>query len=370
MERQRKRGLPAFVRHGAAILLVTGMLFVIAEGVASTFFVAGQVRFGAMAERLYTQFDPELGWVAKPNVYLKDVYGPSIYLRTDARGFRSGKEFTARVPAGKWRVICSGDSFTLGYGVDNEHTWCRLLEAADPRLETVNMGQGGYGLDQAYLWYKRDGERLEHNLHIMAVIGDDFRRMESSDFIGYAKPTLAVRGGRLVVEHVPVPRNPEFEPWLRRNSGAISQLRSVWLLGYLGRRIEPGWKGLRFVPDGGPAPDEKRVVDKILESLQASNARGRSGFVFVYLPTEQDIYKPGYRAGWRAFLRERARAGLPFIDLTDDFLNLPFSRMNAMFIHDAAQGLAIGHYTAAGNEFVAQRLSERLRAIGLLPARP
>jgi hypothetical protein len=369
VERQRKHKLLAFVRNAAAILLVTGMLFVITEGVASTFFVADQVQFGAMAERLYTQFDPELGWVGKPNVYLKDVYGPRIYLRTDSRGFRSSQEFTARVPAGKWRVICSGDSFTLGYGVDNEHTWCRLLEAADPRLETVNMGQGGYGLDQAYLWYKRDGERLEHNLHIMAVIGDDFRRMESSDFIGYAKPTLAVRGGRLVVEHVPVPRSPEFKPWLRRNSGAISQLRSVWLLGCLGRRFEPEWKGLRSVP-GTPAPGERQVAGKILESLQASNARGHSGFVFVYLPAEQDIYNPGYRAEWRAFLRERARAGLPFIDLTDDFLNLPFSRMNAMFIHDAAQGLAIGHYTPAGNEFVAERLGGRLRAMGLLPARP
>ena len=51
------------------------------------------------------------------------------------------------MPPGKTRIICSGDSFTLGFGVDNEHTWPQQLAARNANLETVNMGQGGYGAD-------------------------------------------------------------------------------------------------------------------------------------------------------------------------------------------------------------------------------
>ena len=48
-----------------------------------------------------------------------------------------------------WRLIYND-------GVGNDDVWCKLLESIDNRIETVNLGQGGYGVDQAYLWYKRN----------------------------------------------------------------------------------------------------------------------------------------------------------------------------------------------------------------------
>jgi hypothetical protein len=92
----------------------------------------------------------------------------------------------------------------LGFGVDDDHSWCKLLESLDQRLETVNMGQAGYGVDQAYLWYKRDAGTIRHHVHLFAPIVDDFRRMESGTFFGgYSKPFL--EEGSLVVKNVPVP---------------------------------------------------------------------------------------------------------------------------------------------------------------------
>ncbi len=89
------------------------------------------------------------------------------------------------------RLVCSGDSFTFGYGVGDEATWCALLATIPPGIETVNMGQGGYGLDQAYLWYRRDGLHLGHQVHVMALITRDFERMASDRFVGYGKPLLS-----------------------------------------------------------------------------------------------------------------------------------------------------------------------------------
>ena len=63
-------------------------------------------------------------------------------------------------------------------------------QSLDPRLETLNMGQGGYGVDQAYLWYKRDAAKFEHQVHLLAFITDDFVRMQSDRFRGYGKPVI------------------------------------------------------------------------------------------------------------------------------------------------------------------------------------
>src|SRR5262249_57725400 len=97
------------------------------------------------------QYDPDLGWVTAPQKDLPDLDGPGMSVRTNAQGFRNTHAISLAVPAGKVRLLCSGDSFTFGYSVGNEHTWCQRLEALDPRFETVNLGVNGYGVDQAYL---------------------------------------------------------------------------------------------------------------------------------------------------------------------------------------------------------------------------
>ena len=159
-------------------LIVVTLVFLICEGLSSTAFVAYRIFLRKpLAERLHTGYDETLGWINLPNIYIEDMYGPGIYLKTNGQGFRNNKDFSPRTPNNKSRIICSGDSFTLGYGVDNDHTWCQLLVSINGRLETVNLGQGGYGIDQAFLWYKRDGSKLDHDVHIFAFITRDFVRI-------------------------------------------------------------------------------------------------------------------------------------------------------------------------------------------------
>ncbi len=96
-----------------------------------------------VAERVHTDYDEELGWVNRPSVQIKDLYGPGRTLTINAQGFRATRDYPVEVPEGKVRILASGDSFTLGYGVGDADTWCAALERTDPRLEIVNMGQGG-----------------------------------------------------------------------------------------------------------------------------------------------------------------------------------------------------------------------------------
>jgi hypothetical protein len=127
------------------------LFFILMEGsLSALLFAWGILNVRVAPERYHTRFDRELGSVAVPNLDLPNMYGPGVSLRTNSQDFRGSREFTELVAPGRRRVICSGDSVTFGFGVDDDHSWCRLLESLDGRLEAVNMALPGYGVDQAY----------------------------------------------------------------------------------------------------------------------------------------------------------------------------------------------------------------------------
>ncbi|MDY6806290.1 MAG: hypothetical protein SXA11_21140, partial [Cyanobacteriota bacterium] len=126
-----------YFKIGTINLLVFVGLFTLIEGLASTILMVykiSQVR--PMTETSHTEYDELLGWINLPNASFPNLYGPGIDFQTNSQRFRNNKDFTVAVPKGKLRVICSGDSFTMGWGVSNEENWCHKLTAIDDRLET------------------------------------------------------------------------------------------------------------------------------------------------------------------------------------------------------------------------------------------
>ncbi|MDJ0518252.1 MAG: hypothetical protein QNJ74_19045 [Trichodesmium sp. MO_231.B1] len=177
------------------LLLLVAILSLV-EGLSSILLLFDKIsKVQPMSEIRHTQYDELLGWVNIPNVDIPNMYGEGIYFRTNSQSFRNNEDFSINIPSNKIRIICSGDSFTMGLGVSNDQTWCELLTSINQRWQTINMGQGGYGVDQAYLWYKRDGTKFEHNIQIFAFITDDFLRMQSASFMGRGKPLLYLENG-------------------------------------------------------------------------------------------------------------------------------------------------------------------------------
>jgi hypothetical protein len=325
------------------------------EGASSLVLFIHAMRPGA--ERIYTEHDSLLGWVNQPNVNIPDLYGPGIYLRTNAQRFRSNHPIASRVPGGRVRMICSGDSFTLGYGVDNDHTWCERLARLNRRLETVNMGQGGYGIDQAYLWYKRDGMPLEHDVHLFAFIEGDFSRMQGETFNGYGKPVLAIRNEALTTENVPVPYRPFYAPWLTRATTALADLRASDLIRRIKKRFRPA-----KTPNQSAADSLTwQVAAKVFADLDSVNRARHSVLVLVFLPTEGDR---GNASGpWRSRVHELSdREHIALVDLVEDFQKLPADSLDRLFIKagEIEFAGAPGHYTIVGNEWVATKLYQHL----------
>lgn len=351
-------------------VLVIIIILVVVEGLASWVFAIRQLAGpGRVAERLHTVHDPEVGWLSEPNVRRPDMYGPGKALTTNSRGFRGTLEYTPNVPAGKIRVVCSGDSFTLGYGVADDQTWCHLLKRADPRLETVNLGQGGYGFDQAYLWYRREAPRLQHQLHVFAFITDDFRRMTSNSFMGYPKPLYAVRDGELVLTNVPVPEGRTPSHWFTINAKALQSLRIVNVGGSLVDRLRPARANAAARPGDAVFVRSREVLPLLLGELQQFHRTHSSRLILVYLPTAYET--EAATAKWRAFLEgEAARQGFVFVDLFEPFRKLSAEQQNSLFLSDkdVAFAGAAGHFSRAGNDTVAGWLYQRIAARGLLGA--
>jgi hypothetical protein len=359
---RRKKYYFKLAIFNVAVLVV---LLVLVEGLASYAIVAQRLfSTRPLAERLHTEYDRELGWVNKQSTHVPGIYGPGASLTTNSQRFRSDRDFTEAVPPGKLRAICSGDSFTLGYGVDDRRTWCQLLSTLEPRLETLNMGQGGYGVDQTYLWYMRDGLRFEHHFHIVALITEDFYRMQSDSFLGYGKPMLDLANDTLVVKNVPVPQPSGYQIWLSNVARRAKELRSVDLAARAVQRV--GWR-----PEASPASrrvedDEKirRVLAKVFENLAKLHRAHARRLVVVYIPVQSELKGDGAN-NWIRFIETTTQAlDIQFINIVESFRTLSPAEATGMFIPEGvlAHSEAAGHLTDRGNQRVAEIVHESLTA--------
>lgn len=357
----KRSGLARLIAANLAIFV---LLLIVVEGLASYVVVARFIMLtNNIVERRHTKYDPDLGWVNEPSINISDMYGPGIYLRTNSQGFRNNHDISPAVPAGKARIICSGDSFTLGYGVDNDHAWCNRLSLLDPRLETVNMGQGGYGVDQAYLWYKRDSAKIEHQVHLFAFITSDFHRMQSDSFRGYAKPLLDTVNGALVVKNVPIPKRDYSFPSIMQYyyKDSLGFLRTVDVLTRAMRKIGlAGTDSRNTTQRKRVEKDEhtRKILHEIFEDLKNINEQRSSKLVLIYLP-DMDTLAGETPGEWTEFLEGESRSlGVPLINLVSEFGALPYQEVVPLFI--SQKQMARGHLSVAGNNLVSKLIHDKL----------
>jgi len=368
------RRKPALSRIARGLLLASGTLVVL-EGLASLALYAYDLAFNTRSgsserEVEYTQFDPEIGWVSRPGVRVEDLFGPGLDLATNAAGARGSQVLAREVPPGKLRVVCVGDSFTQGYGVADDQTWPHALGALDSRLEVVNLGQRGYGIDQAWLWYLRKAAELEHDLVVLAFIADDWRRVRLARYQGYPKPLLVRGAEQPLIANAPLsPPRWRWGFW-HLNLELLMSPRAVQLVERVRLKL------------GGPAASdptvmsEREAADVVAQLFEALDRHCRAAgrrLVLLYLPSRVAGMAGGSvpLGGEPLRICEAARErGIALVDLSGDFAQLPVTQRDALFIDlvETVYPWAQNHYNAEGNRFVAVALHRRLCELGLLAA--
>ncbi len=343
--------------------LAVALFLVLIEGVLSWGYAFAKTR-SRMAlrerpEQKHAQHDPELGWTNVPNLVVPDLYGPGKHFSTNAQGFRATAGTPRAVPNGRRRILFAGDSFTMGFGVGDLDTYPAQLERLDARIESVNLGMGAYGVDQAYLRLQRDAANLDRQLVVLAVIGHDFQRMEL-DYYMAPKPRLALRDGELVPENSPVPE---------RDAGEDARFALTEFFGWLdlGKALSWGVKALA-APRAGASPDATDVDARpfapiaraIFAALAQQSARAGTPAALLYLPTRDELSRDA--APLRDWAQRAAAASaLQFYDATPA---LRGPDLDASFNAD-------GHYSELGNARVAAYLLPLVQAqLALEPSAP
>jgi len=130
--------------------------------------------------------DSELGMRTASNLDIQLDGHPdfSFRLQTDAYGFRN------RHPQGPVDVVAVGDSFTFGYGVDEEMAWPGLLEK-ETGQSVANLGQTNYGPQAELQVLEQAGLPLHPKLVIWQFFANDYLDAASfQEWLQVGKPDL------------------------------------------------------------------------------------------------------------------------------------------------------------------------------------
>jgi hypothetical protein len=321
----------------------------------------------------YLVYSPTLGWAIRPHA-ASDRY------HANGQGLRADHDYAPAPPPGRVRLAAFGDSFTHASDVADAEAWEADLERLEPRLEVMNFGVPGYGVDQAYLRYRLEGERFHPQIVLIGFMSDDINRVVSvyRPFYFYqsglplTKPRFVVDGGRLALIENPfqsllgyrelldhpdakLAEIGEHDFFYQRNNqrNRFDFLPSVRFVHVIRQQhIEP------ILRDGAynTRSEAYRVQVGIFAAFYREALAHGALPILVFFPEKRDLR--AFREGWgpiyQPFVADAERKGRRHLDLLEGFTR---------YAKDAElQDLARVHYTPRGYGIAAQWLLDYLRA--------
>jgi len=169
-------------------------------------------------------FDPDLGWRPTPDRVRRD---DGVIYRNNHQGLRADREYDQTPPLGVQRIAAFGDSFTYCAEVTQDDCWVAGLERAWAHTEFLNFGVPGYGPDQAWLRYQRDGRPLQPCAVLIGYYVEDIDRVvnrfrpfiDPADSVVMSKPRFLLDGDGLKL----LP-NPTTDPMQLGDPRQVEQL--------------------------------------------------------------------------------------------------------------------------------------------------
>ncbi|MBI2506466.1 MAG: SGNH/GDSL hydrolase family protein [Candidatus Latescibacteria bacterium] len=329
------------------------------------------------------QFDPELGWshIPRSSGWLVSPEFAVEY-RINAAGLRN-REIAQEKRPGQQRLLCFGDSFVEGWGVREEERVSEQLEQGLGGVEVVNFGVAGYGTDQEWLLFEKQGAQYHPDWVVLFFYGNDLWNNAARQGIGAErgfKPFFQLgTEGRLQLRGVPV-RKAEFwdqqaVPWQRRFEAYLQQ---HWHLYALGRKMMapevPAQQQQRYYQGLYGKGEEQgaenwELTGRLLQAFDLSVRQAGGRLLVVCVPAlvqieeedwkmkrelhglvgEYDLQKPG-----RQLQGLTAAYRIPFLDLYAAFKER--ARSQTLYFRDS-------HWNARGHELAAGEVAVLVRAL-------
>jgi len=321
----------------------------------------------------YIIHDPLLGWTIKPN-------GISGLYRANDQGMRGDSAYSTIANEKRIRIGSFGDSFMHGDEVPNSSTWQAQLEKLDPSYEILNFGVGGYGSDQMYLRYIREGKRFHPSVVLIGITEEHIARNVNvfrpfyalQTGLIFSKPRYIFGGESILLSPNPlssveaykqllIDKGPVFEElgkqdWFyqhRNRESVLDYLPSVRLVKML-------WFEL-LVAREFSFQYESEAFRLSLEILtQFTNEVKREGsmpiIVLFARKTNLDGLRAGHRPIYTPFKSALMARHIKVVDLTGAF------ECDGLGADTQRYFESNGHYSAYANKLVARYMREQLYA--------
>ena len=284
-------------------------------------------------------YDPELGW---------DIETSGDRIR--------GSMLISKVPdKAILRILAVGDSFTFGNDVGEHENFSYLLSKQIPRVEVLNMGVPGYGIDQAYLKYRSFGRSYRPDVVLFGVYVSDYER-SSVTFTSYAKPKFTVADGRLMLTNQPVPTARES---LKRIDASLAEKVYIFeLLKNAVRKIKYGSKAKQKF-----FAENSALITQIFSELKSSLS-DRQTLLIVHIPKGESFIKeePFREEVSNSLIAIYEKLRIPYIDLRRAFMTddiAPTSVVKTYYVEDSSG--SVGHLSPRGHAKVAELIVEVLK---------
>ena len=301
------------------------------------------------------QFDSRLGWSLKPLASaVSRRTGQPVEYRINSQGLR-GPETSYEKPAGVFRIVLLGDSRTFGFGVPIEQHYSTLLAGYFDKVEVINLGTSGYGVDQELLFLEYEGFRYRPDLVIAYVAHYSNQRHMYTERFGKQKPRFVLKNGGLTLTNSPVP-----SPTAEAQPGSLPKQIHRWLAdqSVVYRIIVTGaLQAIRgTAPTASSTPGEEMseaseaFVREMLELgaaivFEMHDASARRGAHFVLVTQVPELHQAALRRP------------LPSLDVTSALANRAFDLPDDL-----------GHVNEAGNGALAWEIAAFLMEKQLIPA--
>jgi len=318
---------------------------------------------------VFWHYDSLLGWKHLANQEGRFINSDSnVQVKISGQGLRD-KYYPYEPPRGVVRILVLGDSFTWGFGVEEDEIFTEILESMEPRLEVINMGVSGYSTDQEYLLLREEGVKYRPDIVLVMFFENDiYENLSSVNYFIYPKPRFTLIGDRLTLTHLPEPRIGLFRRahyFLRTHFVTYNVPLRVYAysqeapIRFLREEVSQ-WTNLI---SGKEDEDPVKLITAIFDEINRLSMKHRFKLVIVKIATHKQAVRYE-RTKLGGVEKYAGRQRIPFLDLGGPFnehiLSHPNTRLQ--FDHDR-------HWNVKAHKLAAEVIYEYLRREGLIPMR-
>lgn len=314
------------------------------------------------------QNHPLLGWVNRSGSvdYVKSSeFNHRVSI--NRKGLR-GKEYSYSRQPGVRRILCLGDSFTWGFGVEQSKGFTGALENELLKdVEVINAGIVGYGTTQEWLWFREEGLKYRPDLVILDFCANDFEDDAPPALTAgerYPRPWCVIKDGALVLKNSPVSSgflaakgNPP-PPMLDSQFYVYRLLRFSWhtfLKGLSEGKLSSNTESLNALAS-------KKVAEALFKEIGRLAKENGATFLVVIIPTAQEVRPserdapaafPNLRTAYHDALEVCRSNGLDYLDLGPSLAQAEDRGQHLYYDRD-------GHWNEVGHRIAAEAISKKV----------